>query len=85
MSYSAFIHDDSASVRFWVQVDDHLIGASVSKSTLHYCFKPHRNDDEAMATYREHAQALHDAVRRRVAAGSREPVILRETDLRAER
>lgn len=80
-AYSAFFHDDSASVRFWVQVGDHLIGASVGKSTLHYRYQPHRSDDDPMATYREHMPALHAAVHRRVAAGSREPVMLRENDL----
>ncbi len=78
----AYFHDDSGSVRFWVQVDGQEVGASVRRETLHYRFEPLRSNDEPMATYQSHAAELHAAVRRRVAAGSIEPVMLRESDLK---
>jgi hypothetical protein len=54
----------------------------VRRETLHYRFEPQRSNDEPMSTYQSHAAELHAAVRRRVAAGSIEPVMLREADLR---
>jgi len=78
----AFFHEDSAAVRFWVQVGDIFVGATISKLTLHYRFEPLRTDDDALATYLAHAGEIDAAVRRRVAAGSREPVMLREWDVR---
>jgi hypothetical protein len=76
-----FLHDDSGAVRFWVDVDGHPVGASISKATLHYSFAAGRSDDEPLATYLAHADTLAEVVRRRVAAGSIEPVMLREHDL----
>jgi Protein of unknown function (DUF1488) len=81
--HSPFFHDDSASVRFWVLVGDVLVGASITKTTLHYRYKALRTDDDALATYLEHAAEIDAAVRRRVAAGSREPVMLRDSDVPA--
>ncbi|GCL61477.1 DUF1488 family protein [Pseudaquabacterium pictum] len=82
MPQPAFWHDDSGSVRFWVMVDGNAVGASVSRQTLHHRFMPGRtDDDQPLATYTAHADLLHDAVRRRVATGSIEPVMLREHDL----
>lgn len=76
-----FLHDDSGSVRFWVVVDGVAIGASIRRETLHHRFAAGRSDDQPLATYQMHAAELHAAVRRRVAAGSIEPVMLREHDL----
>lgn len=81
MSTQPYLHDDSGAVRFWVDIDGQPVGASVSKATLHYCFAPGRSDDQPLATYQAHAEVIADAVRRRVAAGSIEPVMLREHDL----
>lgn len=78
----AFFHADSDAVRFWVPVGDAFIGATISKASLHYRFEPTRTDDDALATYVAHEDEIHAAVRRRVAGGSREPVMLREWDLR---
>ena len=39
-------------------------------------------DDDPLETYKAHAQDINDAVRRRVAQGSLEPVMVREFDLR---
>ena len=73
----------SATVRFWVPIDDVPIGASIHKVTLHYLYKSHMNDDDALATYLQNSAVIGAAVRRRVAAGSREPVILQDADVRA--
>jgi hypothetical protein len=72
----------SGTVRFWVLVDDQLVGASIGKETLHYRYKAHMSDDEPLATYTQNEAEIHAAVRRRVAAGSREPVMLRDPDVR---
>ncbi len=74
-------HEASDAVRFWVMVDDLAVGASVSRRALHHRFAASRSDDQPLATYLTHANLLHDAVRRRVASGSIEPVMLREHDL----
>jgi hypothetical protein len=83
MSQPAYYHDESAAVRFWVEVDGVPIGASIGKATLHYCFRPGERDEDPLETYRAHASDIDAAVRRRVAQGSIEPVMLREFDLRA--
>lgn len=83
MSTEPFFHIESGTVRFWVQVDDLLVGASIGKETLHYCYQPQSTDDEPLATYAAHAAELEGAVRRRVASGSIEPVMLRDADVRA--
>jgi hypothetical protein len=83
MSQQPYFHDDSASVRFWVQVDNVLVGASIGKAALHYRFQPHAKDDDPLATYTANAAEIDAAVRRRVAQGSIEPVMLREFDVRA--
>lgn len=82
MPIAPFFHADSASVRFWVEVEGLLVGATVGKAALHYRYNPGRQDDEPLATYLAHAVEIDDIVRRRVAGGSLEPVMLREFDLR---
>lgn len=79
-----YFHHDTASVRFWVEVNGQEVGASVSQQTLHYSFQPQSSDDDALATFLAHSDELEDAVRRRIAAGSLEPVMLREHDLRKQ-
>ena len=78
----AFFHEESGAVRFWVQVGDVLVGASIGKVTLHYRYEPLRSDNDALATYLANAAEIDAAVRRRVAGGSREPVMLRDWDVR---
>lgn len=73
----------SGRVRFWVQVDDLPVGATIGKETLHYRYHPQRTDDDPLATYLQNAAEIDAAVRRRVAGGSREPVMLRDPDVRA--
>ncbi len=82
MSTSAFFHTDSGCVRFWVEVAGVEVGASVSREALHHLYQAHRVDDEPLATYLSHIPELQAAVHRRLALGSRPPVLLREADLR---
>ena len=84
MTQPAFFHEDSGRVRFWVDVDGVDIGATVSRDTLHYRYTAQMTGEDPMATFRSHVSHLEDAVRRRVANGSLEPVMLRESDLPPE-
>jgi hypothetical protein len=80
-SPSPYLHADSDALRFWVPCDNGLsVGATISLQTLHWRFKSARNGSEALATYAAHRDELDAAVRRRVAKGSIEPVMLREFD-----
>jgi len=83
MATPEFFHEASGCVRFWVQVDEASIGATVSRDTLHYRYSPMSVGEDPMVTFRANLSALEEAVRRRVAKGSIEPVMLREHDLRA--
>ena len=82
MSQAPYFHEDSNAVRFWVLVDGSFVGASISKATLHYRFRPGAEGDDPLQTYTENSAAVDAVVRRRVAGGSREPVMVREYDLR---
>lgn len=84
MSQPPFFHEASGAVRFWVPVESELVGATISRATLHYRFRPDASDDDPLETYRHHSREIDAAVRRRVAKGSIEPVMLREFDLRVE-
>ncbi len=77
-----FFHEASSTVRFWVLVESDWVGASIGKATLHYRYQPNRSDDEPLATYIANATEIDAAVRRRVATGSVEPVMLRDPDVR---
>ncbi len=79
----AFFHENSGTVRFWVQVDGKLVGASVGRQALHYCYRPDAHGEDPMETFALHARELDAAVERRVAQGAIEPVMLREFDLRS--
>ncbi|CAN5238981.1 hypothetical protein BH11PSE10_BH11PSE10_01410 [soil metagenome] len=81
MFYPAFFHHDSGCVRFWVDVDGSFIGATIRQDSLHHRYHPRSVDDDPLATYLAHAAEIDDAVRRRVASGSIEPVMLRALDL----
>jgi hypothetical protein len=79
---SPFFHDDSAAVRFWVQATDgSQVGASIARRTLHFRFHADIAGTDAVETYLLHRTEIDDAVRRRIATGSIEPVMLRESDL----
>lgn len=77
-----YFHTDSGAVRFWVSLNGQSVGASVSRETLHYSFRPNAQGEDPMETFAAHATELNAAVERRVNSGSIEPVMLREHDLR---
>lgn len=81
MSTEPFFHPGSGEVRFFVEIDGESVGASITRQTLHYRFRRTEQGDDPMATYAAHADDIEAAVRRRVAAGSLKPVLLREFDL----
>lgn len=84
-SPAPYLHADSDALRFWVVCADGVsVGATISLQTLHWRFKSARNGSEALATYAAHRDEIDAAVRRRVAKGSLEPVMLREFDLAAQ-
>jgi hypothetical protein len=76
------LHLESGTVRFWVDMGGGKhVGASISKQALHYRFNAQASGDDAVDVYRAHGAEIDAAVRRRLAAGSREPILLREGDL----
>ena len=81
MSNPPFFHEASGSVHFWVPIDGALVGATIRKETLHYCYRSTASDDQPLETYQLHAQAIDAAVRRRISGGSVEPVMVRDYDL----
>ncbi|MDT8997755.1 hypothetical protein RQP53_00535 [Paucibacter sp. APW11] len=80
-----FYHHESGTVRFWVLIEEAVIGASVGRLALHYRYCPEARDDDPLATYLSHASEVDEAVRLRWAEGALEPVMLREFDLRRVR
>ena len=84
MPPTAFFHTDSGAVRFWVDVADIPVGASVSPATLHHRFRPDAQGENPMDTFTAHRVELEAAVRRRVSQGAIEPVMLREHDLKVD-
>lgn len=82
MSFPPSFHEPSGSVRFYTVINGIVVGATVSKETLHYRFRPEAVGEDPIDTYLANAASLEAAVRRRVANGSIEPVMLREHDLR---
>jgi len=78
-----FLHTESDSVRFWVPIGAAWVGATISRRTLHHRFRPQAIDEDPMETYRMFQKDIHAAVRQRIAAGSLEPVMVREHDLRS--
>jgi len=83
MSDEPFLHEASGTVRFWVLVDGQPFGASVSREALHHRYRPSVQGEDPLQTFRDNIADIEAAVHRRIAQGSREPVMLREYDLRA--
>lgn len=81
----SYFHEDSGSVRFWVRNDaGEFVGASVRKETLKYRYDlAIGGGADALKAYQAHREEIDAAVRRRIARGSIEPVMLREPDLAA--
>ena len=78
-----FHHLPSGTVRFWVLVNGQFVGASIRREILHYRYHATQTDDDPMVTYATNLAEIHAAVRRRVAKGSIEPVMLRDADIQA--
>lgn len=78
-----FLHLPSGTVRFWVQVNGQFVGASIRREVLHYRYHATETGDDPMVTYAANLAEIHAAVRRRVAKGSIEPVMLRDADIQA--
>jgi hypothetical protein len=78
-----FFHEASGTVRFWVLVDGQPFGASVGREALHHRYRPTVQGEDPLQTFRDNIADLEAAVHRRIAQGAREPVMLREYDLRA--
>ncbi|HMA07335.1 MAG TPA: DUF1488 family protein [Ramlibacter sp.] len=83
MSDEPFFHEASGTVRFWVLVDGRPFGASVGREALHHRFRPTVQGDDPLQTFRDNIADIEAAALRRIAEGAREPVMLREYDLRA--
>lgn len=76
-----FFHRESGAVRFWVRtVEGDTVGAMARKEAMHFRFRAAADGSDALRTYRNHRHKIDGAVLRRIAAGSLEPVILREAD-----
>src|SRR3954468_11684852 len=78
-----FHHLPSGTVRFWVLVNGQFVGASIRREILHYRYHATQTDDDPMVSYAANLAEIHAAVRRRVAKGSIEPVMLRDADIQA--
>lgn len=79
---AAFFHEDSGSVRCWVDIGTgQPMGAIVRPPLLHHRFGAAMDGSDALSIYLTHRVVIDDAVRRRAAAGALEPVLLRESDL----
>ena len=78
-----FFHLPSGTVRFWVLVNGQFVGCSIRREILHYRYHATQTNDDPMVTYAANLSEIHAAVRRRVAAGSIEPVMLRDADIQA--
>lgn len=79
----AYFHADSSTVRFWIRIRGLPVGASIPSHLLSRRYGADRPGGDALALYLAHAEELAEAVKRRVAGGSIEPVMLRERDLEA--
>ena len=74
--------EDSGAVWVWVAMPDgQHMGAILSRQLLQYRFQALADGSNAVATYEANRGEIDAAIRRRAAAGSREPVMLREFDL----
>jgi hypothetical protein len=68
-------------VRLWVRTPGGTVmGAIARKSVLNARFGAAAGDTDALAIYQAHRAQVDAAVLRRIAAGSLEPVLLREAD-----
>ncbi len=77
----AYFDDAAGAVYLWVRTAAGIpMGAMLRKQVLHFRFGAALSGDDALKTYQHHRTEIDAAVLRRVAAGSIEPVLLREAD-----
>jgi hypothetical protein len=77
-----YLHTESEGVRFWVATANaQSVGAILSKQVLRYRFGARPDGGDALAIYHANRGDIEAAVRRRIASGSIEPIILRESDV----
>ena len=72
--------DAARTVRFWVPVNGTSVCAVVDEATLRCCFVPPQPRESALSLVRRHQLELDDIVRRKVADGFLEPVMLHDSD-----
>ena len=83
MSDAPYFHDASGTVRFWVGVEGgNHVSASIGREALRYHFRTAEGAD-SLETFGRHVPEIEAAVRRRLAQGAMEPVMLREHDMRS--
>lgn len=80
--HAPFFHEDSGCVRFWVPIAGIAVGAAVNRETLRRLDEGPSAPGDPLVAFRENQAEIEDAVRRRVAAGAIEPVVIRDSDLR---
>ena len=80
--HAPFFHQDSGCVRFWVPIAGIAVGAAVNRETLQRLDEGPSVAGDPLVAFREYQAEIEDAVRRRVAAGAIEPVVIRDPDLR---
>jgi hypothetical protein len=81
MSFEPYFHEASDTVRFWVPSGESGMGAIIGREVLSYCFRGLSDEGEPLKIYAAHREQIHAAVLQRMAAGAREPVILKRHDL----
>jgi hypothetical protein len=77
-------HDAARTVRFWVPVNGTSVCAMVSDATLRCCFAPAQPGRTALSIFGAHLAELDEMVRRKIAAGFLEPVMLHDSDFPAD-
>ena len=76
-----FFLETSGAARLWVRTPaGQDMGAILRSQVLHYRFRATTSGADALATYPAHRKEIDEAVLRRIAAGSLEPILLREAD-----
>ncbi len=80
MKDDAYFDAASGSVRFWVEAEGSYLGASISSAVLRYRYRGGDPNPDPLQIYLDHMLEIDEAVRKRSAAGSREPIMVREPD-----
>ena len=77
----AYFDDAAGVVYLWVRTAAGIpMGAMLRKEVLHFRFGAAMSGVDALKTYQHHRAQIEATVLRRIAGGSIEPVLLRESD-----